>query len=296
MRSKTSQYLYYIIIVFVGFYILFKFYEIFAESLFITAPDRINILLYGPETYYYSLDRANNRDYAIAFQPDVKVDVPGGYGTYRVGSLGKLALLDDDPELIKNTFALTTTTFVHFVFLERNDEVYYGEKIPEIQKPSLKKILFSTSNASILDRLYLALILFDDKADGYQLISFLEQKEEVFDDISFENELFFKDSIGLLFQETYRDEHESIQVLYPGKYATAQRISDLLEGNGIRVSDISYDISKHKTCEVVYSSDSKSHTARDIGSYFGCSVSPGKTDVYDILFLLGGVEEKWKVN
>lgn len=260
------------------------------------APDRINILLYGPETFYYSLDRANNRDYAIAFQPDVKVDVPGGYGTYRVGSLGKLALLDDDPKLIQNTFALTTTTFVHYVFLEDTDEVYYGEQIPEIQKLPLTKILFSTSNASFLDRLYLVLILFDDKADNYQLISFLEQKEAVFDDISFENELFFKDSIGLLFQETYRNEHESIQVLYTGQHATAQRISDLLEGNGIRVSDISYDINQHDTCAVVYSAETKSHTARDIGAYFGCSVSPGKTDVYDILFLLGAVEEKWKVN
>jgi hypothetical protein len=260
------------------------------------APDRINILLYGPETFYYSLDRANNRDYAIAFQPDVKLDVPGGYGTYRVGSLGKLALLDDDPELIQNTFALATTTFVHYVFLEDADEVYYGEQIPEIQKPSLKKILFGTSNASILNRIYLTLILVNDKADAYQRISFSEQKEAVFNDISFENKLFFKDSIGLLFQETYRDEHKSIQVLYPGKYTTAQRLSDLLEGNGIRVSDISYDIRQHDECAVVYSSDKESHTAHDIGSYFGCAVSPGKTDVYDILFLLGGVEEKWKVN
>ncbi|MDA1316897.1 MAG: hypothetical protein O3B87_02625 [bacterium] len=295
MRPKTPRHLYILIIVLVGLYSLFKLYQLVSQSLFGVAPDRINIVLYGPETFYYSLDRANNRDYAIAFQPDLKIDVPGGYGMYRVGSLGKLADLDDDPNLIKNTFSLTTTTFVHYVFSNNTNEVYYGEEIPVLQKPALKKILFEPSNASVLDRIYLVLMLLGDSASNYQPISFIEQKEAIFDDISFENELFFDESIGLLFQETYRDEHASIQILYTGTYATASRISDLLEGNGIRVSDISYDIDSNTNCMVIYSADNPSQTARDLGTQFGCTLRFGKTDVYDILFILGEIEQKWKV-
>jgi len=269
---------------------------VFQASLFINRPDRINFVMYGPETSYYSLDTKVGRHYQITFPADLKVDVPGGYGRYRVGSLGKLAHLDENAHLVEKTFAATTTTFIHYYFLPSKDEVYYGKTVSEeTYTPSIRDILFESGNAGLLDRIYIALSLVGENGTSFTMIRYLQDKNALLGESVFREDTFKKNSLGLLYQTRYRDEQQSVQIQYPAMYRTAARIGSLLEGNGIRVSDISLDIKRSNHCEVIYSSDTVSQTAEDIGRYFSCPLKKGKTDVYDILFILGKREKDWQI-
>lgn len=276
-------------------YVLVKGIVILQSSLFITPPDRINMVLYDKTVRYFSLDTAEKQDYVMTFPPDLKVDVPGGYGSYRVGSLGKLARLEKQPDILRKTFAVTTTTFIHYYFYPESDEVYYGDTSgEEYNRPSPGTILFAESNAGPLDRLYLAVQLLGSKKENFTAIQYLEEKNDVLGDVSFRDDTFIKHSIGLLYQNTYRDEQQSVQIRYGHSYRTADRLSALLEGNGIRVSDITYDEQKRSTCLVITEQIS-SQTARDIAAYFGCQIERGKTDVYDVVLVLGNLEREWEI-
>ena len=119
MRSRTSEglsryyiFIYIILAVLTVSYLVYKGIQVFNRSLFNQDKDRINLVVYGPETAFYSIDRSENRHYVMYFPPDLKMQVPGGYGNYRVGSLGKLAKLDENPEIFKKTFAFSTVASV----------------------------------------------------------------------------------------------------------------------------------------------------------------------------------------
>lgn len=252
--------------------------------------------MYGPDASYYSLDTKIGRHYQIAFPPDLKVDVPGGYGQYRIGSLGKLAVLDENKMLLKKTIAATTTTFIHYSFYPKSDEVFYGEQVSDTStRPSVQHILFDESNAGFLDRLYLASSMIGEKSTSFTMIRYGQDVNAVLGEAVFREDSFKKKSLGLLYQSTYRDEQKTVQVLYPAQYRTASRIAAILEGNGIRVSDISLDIDRSTQCRIIYSSEIPSQTAQDISEYFSCPLEAGKTDVYDILFVLGNQEGEWEI-
>lgn len=296
--KRKSKYLFFYVILaaFILGYVLYKGILIFSHSLFVSRPDRINFVMYGPQTRYYSLDTKTDRHYQISFSSDLKVDVPGGYGQYPIGSLGKLAKLDGNAHLLEKTFASTTTTFIHYYFFQESDEVYYGNDTEVSRdRPSAFRLLFWSGNASVLDRLYLVISLIGAKDTQFNLISYRKETDKVLGDTIFRNDSFMKKSIGLLYQANYREEQASIQILYPRQYKTATRISTLLEGNGIRVSDVSLDIKRSDACQVVYSSANASQTAQDISSYFTCPLVQGKTDVYDIIFVLGAREQDWEI-
>ena len=294
--SYRRKIIYALLLIALIFYVIYKVVNLISSSLFIKRPDRINFILYGPETKYYSIDARYSQNYVIPFNPDVQVNVPGGYGKYRVGSIGKLAQLEKDKELIRKTFASTTTTFVHFAFYKSLDDIYYENWDEKGGKPSIKEILFSSSNASVLDRIYIAISLMNNTDNEFKLISYQKGRDDVLNDVIFHEDEYIKNSIGLLYQTRYRNDHESVQVRYPKDYRTAKRISSILEGNGIRVSDISFDIEERDRCSVIHSKEKPSNTAKDIGAYFGCTLIYGKTDVYDILFVLGEVERDWKIS
>ncbi|MCX6732870.1 MAG: hypothetical protein NTV98_05005, partial [Candidatus Roizmanbacteria bacterium] len=63
-------------------------------SAFFVKEDRINILFYSSEPIYYSLERGGEVHYVTTFNADSRTEVPGGYGVYRMGALGKLIKLE----------------------------------------------------------------------------------------------------------------------------------------------------------------------------------------------------------
>lgn len=295
--KRRNKWLYIVLGLFIITYLSYKFYQSYATSLFSSKRNRINFVVYGQSTAFYSVDKAETRHYMMYFYPDLKMQIPGGYDDYRVGSLGKLAKLDKKPDILRKTFAVATTSFVTHYFYPHAVMVYYGTKLPtKPKKPKLRDIWFMSSNASILDRLYISLIIFDKKDDDFHIIAYQSEKNTVQDDIFFEDNSFIKNSIGLLFQGRYRDEQKNIQIQYRKNYTVAAKLSSLLEGNGIRVNDLTLDMEKRKNCLIIENSRTFSETAKDLASYFGCPLSYGKTDVYDIIFVLGEVEHDWEIN
>jgi len=254
------------------------------------------VVVYGGNTYFYSLDVKSKQHYYIPFASDLQVDVPGGYGTYRIGSLGKLGALDGNERLIQKTFSATTSSFVHYAFFPSSPDVIYNEElVEEIEKPRFMNLLTYESNATILDRLYLAIHLRAPQKDEFTRIAYRQIEDTVLGSKSFQSDTFVKRSIGLLFQPTYRDEQKSTQILFTQSRLTAERVSQVLEGNGIRVSDISLDMEKSSNCAVIYSDDTPPQTAIDIGHFFACPLMAGKTDIYDILLVLGEREGEWEI-
>lgn len=303
MSSRPSRtihpyykYLYIAVAIFIGIYCIYKVIQLFTSSLFFSHSSRINTVFYGQETVFYSIDKQNARHYLMYFPADLKMQVPGGYGSYRVGALGKLAKLDNRFDIFQKTFSLGTTSFVQYYFYEDVEDVYSGDTVPsEKKKPSVSDILFLKSNAQFFDRLYLMLTFMRKKADDFYIIAYEEKENKLLNDVFFQEESFIKESIGLLYQTQYRDEQKSVQIQYPKSYAVAQSIGSLLQGNGIRVSDISLDLDTQETCSIVESSNTISQTAADLSTFFNCPVKQGNTDVYDIVFVLGTVEKEWEI-
>jgi len=296
MKKKANYRILYSLLV--GFLLFYSFYKgavSISGSLFFSHPARMNIVFYGPATRYYSIDARDKQNYSIQFDPEVKVDVPGGYGQYRIGSLGKLVSLEKDPEIIKKAFSATTTTFVHYYFYQNGEGIYYDNTQEEDVKPALKDLFFYSSNASFLDRIYLAFLL-SNINENYNKIRYRKETEEGLNDVLFQEKSFIQDSIGLLYNNDYREEQQTVQVLYRQNYSTAESVSSLLEGNGIRVSDINKNTSINDCKVVIGEGDELSRTAKDIARFFSCPIVIGKTDIYDILFVLGEKEGEWEVN
>jgi hypothetical protein len=69
----------------------------------------------------------------------------------------------------------------------------------------------------------------------------------------------------------------------------------MLEGNGIRVSDLTLKDTGTKRCEVIEQVAPHSATAHAIALFFNCTLKQGFTDVYDIIFVLGDREKDWEI-
>lgn len=289
-RSKNT-YLYVAIITFVIFYLVYQFVKAYTSSLFYSKKDRINVLVYGPYTSVYSFGLSDNQDYIIPFSPDLKIDVPGGYGKYRVGSLGKLVKLDRKYSLYTDTFSLASLSFVEYYFTEDKSDLYYDIPVPTKENLKLNgnKMLFSKSNANFFDRVYLAFVIASRERENFKIIDDMLQQNE---------ESYQKRSLGLFFQKLYRTENKNVQIMYKNNYHLAERMSSIIEGNGIRVSDISQSDKLGEKCRVIENTSSKeySQTAIEIALFFHCE--KGKEpigEVYDIIFQLGDLEKTWEI-
>lgn len=293
--TKKNAILYLVIGSFLLIYFLYVAIRSFSTSLFFNSKDRINIIVYGQNVAYYSLAIQESRDYVVYFPPDLKVQVPGGYSNYRVGSLSKLVDLEKQPDLYRRTFSFATSSFVNYYFYPETTEVYYGEGTKDnYQKLNLKNFFFMKSNASFLDRVYLSIFVLNKKTDKFRVLKYVES-EKIRDDAYFEDEEFTKKSIGLFYQKTYRNEKKSIQIAYNTEYSTAGSIANTLEGNGIRVSDITLNLHPKKECLIREENSDHSATATYMAEFFNCKLVTGKTDVYDIIFELGDREKEWQV-
>ncbi|MFA9289282.1 MAG: hypothetical protein ACEQSA_05390 [Weeksellaceae bacterium] len=296
LGNRTQLIIYASVIVFIVGYLLFKGIQSFRASYFVSAPERLNIVQYGSRTAFYSLTSTSGRSYVMYLPPDLKMSVPGGYGEYRLGSVGKLVHLYKDPSLIQKTLSVASSSFVHAYFYTSSDEVFYGTEVAaEKTRPSIRTIMFADSNIGYLDRLYLALKLIRQSGEDYTLLSYNEEVNKIYNEILFEDEAFEQNTIGLLYQKPYRLEQQNIQLQYADSYKTAVKLSALLEGNGIRVNDLAEKRQPVQRCQLIHDQQHDSQTLRDMAVFFDCDVKEGDTDIYDILFVLGEAEQAWEI-
>lgn len=293
-----KKFLYLFLVVFLFAYLAGKLIIDLSQSLFFRRPARVNVVVYGQYPVFYSLGGSEVGNYAIELYPDIKTYIPGGYGLYRIGALGKLARLEKDTTLYQKTFSSITSTFVDYYFSPNSDEVHYGgpREVKRIAKPSLNEILFMQSNASFLDRIYISLRMNQIQPSSLYDISYLPIKR-LKDDTIFRNDNFLEKYIGLFYVKAYRKENLNVQIHYTSQdeYPTADMISNMLNGNGIVVGDITRMPKTPKQCRIIENTKTMSQTARKLTDFFACGYQTGDTDVYDILFILGSLEDSWSI-
>lgn len=266
-----------------------------ANSLFINHPDRINVVFYGEKTAFYSWGKTDNINYFTYVYPDLKIVIPGGYGYYRVGALGKLVSLEKKPDLFIRGFSAATSTLVNFYFYPPGDKIYYGnENSPSVFFPSQGQIWFGASNTSLLDKIYFWLMFVSAKKSDFANLSTDVVKNHQQDRLLDENGLS-KRYQGFFYQKTYRNEKKSVQIIYTNEYKSALIINRILEGSGIRVVDISQENKQPRVCIVSEDERSFSQTARDLSKFFHCNLTRAKTRVSDIILELGDQETIWSV-
>ncbi|NTU73368.1 hypothetical protein HGB07_04335 [Candidatus Roizmanbacteria bacterium] len=105
---------------------------------------------------------------------------------------------------------------------------------------------------------------------------------------------FAKTIQGNFYQKMLRNEMKNVQLRYRESYEGANIISRILEGSGIRVSDISEDDQDIKNCIIQEEGTVFSQTARAMSDFFHCPLRHGQSDVYDILFYIGNLDSKWE--
>lgn len=267
----------------------------FVSSLFFTKADRINLLVYNKYPAVYSIGLRDNINYKLQFYPDIRVNVPGGYGFYRVGALGRLVNLEHKPELYSRTFSTLTNSFTTYFFYDKTDTVFYGGPPPEnaASIPNALSFFTEQSNAVFLDRLYLAMHFFGKRNDSYAPLV-IEEKMINKDSFAL-NEIFDRTYQGFFYQKILREEKKNIQLYYLNNYDSANRVSKMLEGNGIRVVDVSQSAKPKSDCQIIESSSAKgSYTGEVLSLFFHCPRITGPTTVSDIIFQLGNREGDWE--
>jgi len=279
-HKKISNLLY----IFFLFFLIYFLYKNISSSVFLKGEDRVNLVFYSQNSSYFSLSE-KDVNYFIEFPPETEVLVPGGYGSYKLGGLGKLVSLENKPDLFRKTFSAATSSFVDLYFFPKKTEIYYHEG-DWSYFPKISDIIFSKSNANFIDRLILTIKLFDKNKLNFKIISKLPKP--------FDREEFNKNFQGSFYKSSYRDKQVTVQIFYEKSYSTAMLLSQMIEGVGIRVVDVSQMEEKISNCQItVKSIDSIS---RFLADFFGCHVTTGETSVSDIIIKLGSLEKDWAVN
>jgi len=265
------------------------------KSLIVNKPDRINILKYDNNATIYSLGISDESNYLTSFNPDMKILIPGGYGYYRIGALGKLVKLEKNDMLLQKTLSYATSIYIDRYFYPNTSKIYYNsEAKKDLSLPGFKELFFYKSNSSFWDRMYLFFkLMFIEKnkvniLNTYERLN--ENKEKVFD-----KDMFDKNYKGLFYRKAYRDERKSVQIIYSNNYDSAFIIGQILEGNGIRVVDISDKTYKNQKCQVIENTKNFTDTAKSISLFFNCDLLTDKTEISDIILNLGNIENKWSI-
>ncbi len=286
--SKKSPF----ILITIFLLVAFASYHYAKTAIILLQKERINAVVYGKQTYVYSFGLQEGGNYVVPYYPDLKVEVPGGYGQYRVGALGKLVSLEKKPDILTKTFSLATSTFVDYYLYTKSQTVYFGG--PDEKKftyPNITDLFLESSNASLGEKLALAYLFLKTPPQQFSLVPTVESDKGGERQLLTEN--FYEQYQGYFYQKTYRNEKKDVQILYTNSYESAGKISKILQGNGIRVSDLSQVNSDEKQCRVKESGKDYSKTAQIISKFFNCELVHGKTDIYDIVMELGNKEREW---
>jgi len=273
----------------VFFWVFFFIFLNLKSSIFLNKKERINIVFYGPRTFVYSLSLKNDLTYIIYYPVNLSLLIPGGYGFYRVGALGKLIYLEKKPDLLRKVFSANNNFFVDLYFYSKKNDIYFDEKNSK-KSPTFSEIFFNQSNANFVDRLMVFYYLWLKKTNFHQTISISNQDK-------FNRDDFFKKTIGTFYKKIYRDENLTVQIFYNNDYLTAKLLAQILEGEGIRVVDLSQKkLDLNHFCEIVTTLKLEYKTVKDIKQFFSCNLKEGNPPISDIIINLGKLEKDWKVD
>ncbi len=281
-------------------YLLLISIRSFRASALMQKRDRINVVLYGASPVLVSVGVTDGVHYVIPFSHEDSVTVSGGYGRYRVGALGKLAHLEKDPELISRTFASMISAYVDYSIAPKDTKIYSDVKDvqPEFDAYTVMKHVFSstyTFDGNIFDKIYLVYTLAHYREQDFAVLKGTF-KEDAQGEIIFSEKRFLKKYRGFFYHQSLRDEAEEVKLVYRS-YSSAVTLSRIIEGQGVRVVDLSEDesIKSPESCVITSVQEAPSKTVHYLAHIFGCSTQVGKVEGADIQISLGSrLSEKWE--
>ncbi len=130
-------------------------------SIFLSKRERVSIAVFGEKPYVLSYDKKNHLGHLAYFDPNILVNVPGGYGWYRLGSVSLLGKIEgQQKELLKRTFEELSGAFVDIVVypkdsavIDRTKSAFVDYFLSSRSKITPNFYKFSTDN--IIDRFLL---------------------------------------------------------------------------------------------------------------------------------------------
>ncbi len=279
--KKETFILIYGILAFLFFYFIFKNIK---NSIILKNKYRLNIVFYSKETKFYSLAK-DDINYLIKFSPDVEFFIPGGYGYYRLGGFHKLIDLEKKPALFQRAFSTNLGLITDIYFYPKKVEIYYENNNKNGNFPSFKEIFFFNSNANLIDRLLIFFKLIRKNISDFRMINLNKNNFYYLD--------FIKKYQGYFYKKNYREIDENIQILYKKSYSTAELLSKILDGEGIRVVDLSEknDLDLRQRCIIYFKKESI--VVKDLKDFFNCYLKKDNPEISDIILELNNLEVLW---
>lgn len=284
-------------------YFLFICIRSAQQSHLFTTRDRVTVVFYGEHPSVVSIGYSDSVNYIGFFDQGAAVYVPGGYGQYKIGALGKLVELDHKPQILQRAFSSILSSYVDFYFYPKKSTIYsFDEPDPSkreffIPKLSFLDVIFPyhfNTNAGFFDRLHIYISMLHKKRSDFSRLKIRTITDDAGDRI-FAESRFDKKYQGYFYEQKLRSESKSVQILYKN-YKSAVVLTRIIEGEGIRVSDLSKDVSKgHVGCIINENQEPHSYSALFLKSILHCTLKSGKSDTADIVLDLGeAVEKNWE--
>lgn len=303
-KNRVSKFF---VIIFFGFllaYILFKFVSGFMSGDLLIFADRVNVVFYGSNSYLVSFGLQDRVNYIAGFSHDHRVIVPGGYGRYRIGSLGGLAGLPEvkhDTDIVRRTFSSVISAYVDTDVYPKKTAIY-DDTITSGDTFSRSSAVWSlfdgnyVTNASFLNKLILVWLLVGTNESDFVELSTNTAIEKMGEEI-FSEEGYLKKYRGFFYHKKYRDESQEVKILYTN-YMSALHLSRIIEGQGIRVVDLDRSDGHHTGC-ILYTDPHVQKKGNDtllfLQRAFTCRVMTGKAQGANIILIPGReLEKKWE--
>ncbi len=264
----------------------FTFKEAYSKSLYVRKNSRVYVGIWlGKDAYVVSISQNIGQSHLLYYPPEQEVVIPGGLKTYKIGALGKLAQLTGDNKLFKKALSqISSLPIDESLYLDKNEVYYEGSKVEERSIGSIasemRSALWSLKGTTLMNKVFL-----------YQKLGNMRGSN---------TELYVKfkpDPVGMYDRE-FRSEKRLVQMIHSNTLNTAVFLSKLLEGVGIRVSDIGSQppTGDGGECQVIERDSEQSATSRYIVEYFGCTYRQGDTGLYEVQFILSKrLVDEWKL-
>jgi hypothetical protein len=250
--------------------------------------DRINVAFFGEEATILSFGLTDNVNYIVSLSHEQKIMIPGGYNEYPLGSLGKLVAIEKDPSILQRTFSSMTSAYVNYYVSPKKPEVY--EK-PDTDEPTYQKLdlitrIFSSknmTNMNVFDKMYVGYLIAKRRQQDYVVLRGASEKS------------FQKKYKGFYNHQSLREEGLEVKILYHN-YKSAVTLSRIIEGQGIRIVDLSPTSRvDFQNCLIRSNLTRSSQTIRFLQHAFHCSLEQGETEGVDIVLYLGKeIENLWE--
>lgn len=262
-------------------YASFVIFNDLRTSLFFKTEGRYTLLIYDRFPYVLSMDFSKKYHTLIILQHNVEEKIPGGYGKYRIGALGKLAYLENDFTLVNRAVSSLIMAPIQGSIIAFHPELYHDDNSDLISFNLNFRHLFLMnykSNISFFNRLFILM-------ESYKIENVPDRYEIIYD---------VNGLVGRLYDETFRSENRTVQLIY-NNYSSANELANIFNGYGIQVVDISKSLTtQRERCYIVEEGSYHSRTAEFIGAYLGCKLGFGETDISDIIVSLDEqIEKNW---